>query len=145
MKSLDIQEKQVTRLTQLVEELLDVTRIQAGKFDYLFEEVDVSQLVNDIADRYADEFKAANCKLSLKATKDLIVRADPFRLDQVIVNLITNALKSAAGTPIEIQTIQDDRFAKIIVKDMGKGISADTLMKIFDRFERAEADSNITG
>lgn len=145
VKSLEVQEKQVTRLTGLVEELLNVTRIQSGKFTYTFEEIDLGEFINDIVDKYSDEFKAAKCKLSVFASKSIIVRADPFRLEQVLVNLLTNALKYAAGKPIEIQTVADDDLVKIIIKDSGMGISSEKLEKIFDRYERAGSHRNISG
>lgn len=145
VKSLEVQEKQVTRLTGLVEELLNVTRIQSGKFNYTFEEIDLGELINDIVDKYSDEFKAAKCKLSVYASKSLIVRGDPFRLEQVLVNLLSNALKYAAGKPIEIQTFTDDDLVKLVIKDSGMGISSEKLEKIFDRYERAGSHRNISG
>lgn len=145
VKSFDVQEKQVLRLSELVEELLNVTRIQAGKFDYRYEEVDLGQVINDIVDRFSHQFKAAHCKLSIYTSKSVIVLADPFRLEQVLVNLLSNALKYAAGKPVEIQTVKDSFFAKIIVKDSGMGIPPEKLEKIFDRYERADSNANISG
>ncbi len=144
-KSLSVQEKQVTRLTELVEELLNVTRIQSGKFDYTFEEVDLGELVTDVAERFSDELRAAQCGLTVSAPRSIIVRADSFRLEQVLVNLLTNAIKYAAGKPIEIQTVEDNYFAKIVVKDSGMGISAEKLPKIFDRYERAVSNADVSG
>lgn len=145
LKSLAVQEKQVKRLSELVEELLSVTRIQSGKFDYTFEEVDLGQLLTNILDRFCDEFKAANCEISFDASESITVCADPFRLEQVVVNLLTNAIKYAPGKPIAVQTSTQDGFAKIIVKDSGSGISSEKLDKIFDRYERAVPNSEVNG
>jgi PAS domain S-box-containing protein len=143
--SLDVSLAQVDRLTQLVEDLLDVARAQAQKLVYHFELTDLSALVRETLATHSEQLEAAGCKVKLDTPRPVTGNFDRFRLEQVVVNLLTNAMKYASDSKLEVSVLQKDGIAELIVKDQGPGIPADRIDKIFGRFERATSSRNISG
>lgn len=136
--------RQLDRLTGLVDDMLDISRIENGKFHLVKEDVDLGQLVRDVVDRHAEQLAAAGCKVRILTESEIIGRWDPFRLEQVLINLLTNAMKYGAGRPIEI-SVTADGLAQLVVKDNGLGIAEHDRDRIFQRFERAISANNISG
>lgn len=130
---------QVSRLTLLVNELLDVSTITSGKMQFHFEEVNLSDLVNEIANRFSGSPISINC------TEKVLGEWDKGRLEQVITNLISNAIKYGQGKPIEISIEKNDHDALIKVRDFGLGIDKKDQERIFQKFERAIESSSISG
>jgi signal transduction histidine kinase/integral membrane sensor domain MASE1 len=130
-------EQQVKRLVRLISELLDVSRIVAGRMDVRLEEVELPALVRDVTERLADELSQAGCPLTLHVERPVVGRWDQLRLEQVVTNLLSNALKFGRGHPIEVSVSEADGTAKLVVRDHGIGIPSDRLPHIFGRFERA--------
>ncbi|MBC7975450.1 MAG: PAS domain S-box protein, partial [Myxococcales bacterium] len=123
------------RLAELVEALLEVSRIVTGQFELRLEEGDAGDIVATAVDRLHETVVGAGCTLSL--TVDRVVgRWDRSRLDQVVSNLISNATRHAAGTPIEVVVTRDDDCVAIEVRDRGPGLPEGQLARIFERFER---------
>ncbi|MEW6056273.1 MAG: ATP-binding protein [Bdellovibrionota bacterium] len=137
--------KQVERLTTLVDDMLDISRIQAGKLNLELDEVNLSALVRELYERFQDQFDTAQCQVTLELDEPVIGRWDHNRIEQVAVNLFTNALKYAAGKPIEISVRRSPSSAQIIVKDSGPGIPKEKQSLIFERFERATTSRSIAG
>jgi signal transduction histidine kinase len=130
----------------LVKELLDVSSIAAGKLPLTIEEVDLSQLAHEVADRYREELEAARCEVTLLAEVPVVGQWDRMRLDQVLTNLLTNAMKYGRGKPIEITAESVDvANARLTVKDSGVGIAPEHQERIFNRFERAVTGRNFGG
>ncbi len=136
---------QTNRLDNLVEDLLDVTRIQQGTLAFHFEEFDLSQLIKDEVDQFCEPLKFAKCPIELINGGSVHVRADRFRIEQVFVNLLTNAMKYGAGRPIQVMVESDGAHARIKVKDQGIGIDPIKQSIIFDRFERVMSNQNVGG
>lgn len=136
---------QTNRLDNLVEDLLDVTRIQQGKLNFHFEEIDLAILVQEQVAQFAEPLKSAACPVTLHAQGPVLVRADRFRMEQVVVNLLTNAMKYGAGHPIDISVASDLKFATLSVHDHGIGIEASKQSLIFERFERVLGAQNVGG
>ncbi|QRK07689.1 AAA family ATPase [Archangium violaceum] len=130
-------EAQTRRLARLVEELLDVTRIQAGRLHLHLEEVELSTVVREVTERLRESLTRAHCPLSLHLQDGVVGRWDRTRLEQVVTNLLSNALKFAADKPIAISIERDADLARLRVRDQGIGIAPDRLPYVFDRFERA--------
>lgn len=145
MEIFDLSERQVNRLAALIDDLLDVSRIDAGRLSYDFERDDLSDIVKEVTLRLGDQLEAAACPLQLELEKGTMVLCDRFRLEQVAVNLVTNALKYGAGKPIRIRVKKQDGRALLEVKDEGIGIDPAHQQRIFDRFERAISHNNISG
>lgn len=135
---------QVGRLNQLVDDMLDVSRIQSGRLIPKPEEVNLAELARGICDQLASIASAANCTLELSAT-DVTGFWDRQRIEQVQTNLITNAIKYGAGHPVKIKVYQEGSTAKTEVQDFGIGISKENFNRIFERFERAVSAQGVTG
>lgn len=137
--------KQLDKLTRLIDDLLDTTRIRAGKLTVEPVEVNFSKLMEDILERYEDQLDNAKCQLQLDIQKDVMVFCDPFRAEQVIINLISNAIKYAHAKPISIKLHQEHGQAFVTIKDNGPGIAPEKLDAIFERFKRGNKHEGISG
>lgn len=137
--------RQVNSLARLVDELLDVSRIQTGRLSLAFEEVNVSQLVSDIVERYEDQLREGKCPLEVDVSSGIVARWDRFRMEQVLVNLIGNIVKYAPGSHARISAEQRGEEVIINVQDSGPGIPKGDQERIFSRFERAASSQNISG
>jgi PAS domain S-box-containing protein len=133
---LDAATRQTARLGRLVESLLDVSRITAGRFHLDLEGCDLSGLVREVADRFHGEAKKAGSELKVSADDTVVGRWDRLRLDQIISNLVSNAIKYGLGKPIEIDVREMDDTVRVAVTDHGIGIEKEALGRIFGRFER---------
>jgi signal transduction histidine kinase len=145
LKALTSSTKQIDRLTVLIEDLLDVTRIETGKLTYKFEKVDLSVMVKEIMDRYAEEAKYAKTEFKQNLQENVVSFCDRYRIEQVFINLLSNAIKYGSNNPIEVTVKSEPGKAIIIVKDNGMGIAKEMQSKIFERFERAISSTNISG
>lgn len=139
-------EQQINRLSRLVDDLLDVSRIEAGRLTLFPERVNLSALVRDVRDRYREQAEGAGCEMTVEAGEDIYTTCDPFRMDQVIVNLVSNAFKYGKGHPVHLAVNRlPNAQAEIVVRDHGMGIRPERIGQIFERFERAELHAGITG
>jgi signal transduction histidine kinase len=135
--------RQVTKLNGLVDTLLDVTRIKNGKLNLERKDVELSALAKEVVDRFTTTDKTVSIKTSLEP--EVWGSWDLQRLDQVTVNLVSNAIKYGEGSPVEVTVSREDGYARLTVKDGGPGISPERLPYIFDRFERAVENSSVQG
>lgn len=143
-KSIDASVRQVDRLITLVQVLLDVSRIQSGKLTFHFEEFDLTDLLSEVLDRFKELVTTSGCELDVENSLDAHVAWDKTRIEQVIINLLTNAIKYAPGR-IHLNIKQVEGGVQILFKDHGKGIPQHKLTSIFDRFERASSNETISG
>ena len=137
--------RQTWRLEKLIDNLLDVSRIIAGRLTLELEEVDLAETVREVAERFADDGARAGCPIRIDAHKVVLGRWDRLRLEQVITNLIANAVKYAPGAPIEIGVAEDAGTARLTVTDHGEGIPSEHAAQIFGRFERATEGKSHSG
>jgi signal transduction histidine kinase len=144
LKSLDASLKQVDRLIALIEVLLDVSRIQAGKLNLNFERFDLVDVTRELSERFKEVLSSNECLLTIKAPEQLWVNWDRMRIEQVLANLLTNAIKYAPGK-IDLILSNDSDLVKIEMKDYGEGIAQEKLSTIFERFERASSNRSIGG
>ncbi len=144
-KTMDTFTRQIDRLTKLIDGLLDISRINVGKLSLHFEEFDFRHLVEEIVGRFQEQLTNTKTSVQLDAPKGVPVLLDPFRIEQVIVNLLTNAMKFAAAKPIHISISEVDGRAILKVRDHGIGISVEDQSRIFQRFERAASAAHFGG
>jgi signal transduction histidine kinase len=137
--------EQVDRLTRLIEDMLDVSRINAGKLILNRAEVDLAELVREVADRLTPQFSAAGCELTLSLQDNIRGAWDRYRIEQVIINLLTNAIRYGQGKPIHLSLDYANHLATLKVADQGVGIAPENQSRIFERFERAQHSRNIDG
>ena len=136
---------QADRMTELINRLLDVTRIASGRLELEVEPHDIGELVREIVENLAEEANRAGCDIRINLESGIVVPCDRSRLQQAIVNVISNALKYAPGHPIAIGLERGDTEAVLTVDDRGIGIDASDLTRIFNRFERASAAPQSAG
>lgn len=140
-------DKATLRLTELTEELLDVTRLQAGRLEFHPEPTDLVALCRRIVKRL--QMTTEQHRLSLRMSPDyLVVSCDPGRMEQVLSNLLGNAIKySPEGGPIEVALWEEREAGEALfsVRDAGIGIPAQEQARIFGRFARAKNARKITG
>jgi PAS domain S-box-containing protein len=128
---------QVRRLSQLVDDLLDVSRLTSGRLRLRLELVDLVELTRDLAERFTEQARAAGCTLRVTTSGPTTGQWDRMRLEQVLTNLITNALKYGVGHPVELHVTSAGGRARWSIRDQGIGIAPEDLERIFGRFERA--------
>ncbi len=146
-KLLESYGNQIDRLVHLVDDMLDLTRISGGKLTLNPERIILSSLVLDVLDRFADQLAAANCSISTSLAPNVIGHWDRFRIEQVLTNLLTNAIKYGEGSPVFISVSRgkDGQSATLVVKDEGMGIAVENQERIFNRFERAVSANEVSG
>jgi signal transduction histidine kinase len=129
---------------QLVDDLLDVSRIMTGKFEITEAETDLSTVVDDAVSALRPMAGAKGLALRVAAQQSVVIKGDYRRLRQVVVNLLSNAVKfTPAGGLIEVRLELDGSFAIVKVSDTGDGISSLFLPDVFDR--HAQADTRRSG
>jgi PAS domain S-box-containing protein len=144
-KILNTFDRQLDRLSSLIDELLDISKMTNGKLSLNFERFDLVELIHDVLGRFSGQLASANCDVDLISETEIWVEWDRFRIEQVIVNLITNAAKYGQGKPIHVETEVNDGIVTVSFRDHGIGIAKSDLNRIFDRFERAVSGNNFSG
>jgi signal transduction histidine kinase len=130
--------RQADRLARLITELMDVSRITAGRLHLELEEVDLVTLVRDVVGRLGEDAAKAGSPIELDERSATVTgRWDRLRIEQVVTNLLTNAFKFAAGKPIEVTVAEDGPLGRIVVADHGVGIAPEDSERIFRRYEQA--------
>jgi signal transduction histidine kinase len=138
-------ENQVHRLAALVDQLLDFSRLSLGRMTIDPSEVDLGALVEQVTGRFRDLALARTRKpVEVRGLRPLLGRWDRDRLDQVITNLVSNALKYGAGKPVWI-SLEQAEVARLCVHDDGIGIDPADHQRIFERFERPATSPRLGG
>jgi signal transduction histidine kinase len=144
-KDVEVLQRQVRRLSDLVTDLLDVSRIGARRLILCLDQVELTALAREVALRFEPEAVRVGSRINIQGDESITGTWDRLRLEQVITNLLSNALKYGAGTPIELKVWDEDGRAKLSVKDEGIGIAPEALTKIFGRFERGVSQRHYGG
>ncbi len=138
--------RQTGRLTRLVEDLLDVSRITAGRMTLNREVCDLVEIVQDVLGSFEALAKKAGSTLKTDLPREPVRGSwDRDRIEQVIVNIISNALKYGAGKPVRVLVEVADGAARLRVTDEGMGISQQDIGRIFEQFERAVSAQHYGG
>ena len=138
--------RQAERMARLITELMDVSRINAGRLHLEVEDLDLVTVVRDVIGRLTDEAAKALSPIELRAKSASVPgRWDRLRIEQVVTNLLTNAFKFAAGKPIEVTVEEEGPLGRITVADHGVGIAPGDLERIFQRYEQASPSKKYAG
>jgi PAS domain S-box-containing protein len=143
-KILDNTHRDVLRLKRLVDDMLDVSRIASGKLSMDFEFFHLDDFMEELLERMAPAFPGFD-KVKICLNAPVIVHWDRFRIEQVVMNLLTNAFRYGEDQNISIHTKMAGNRASIVVKDFGMGIAKENLNKIFERFERGSNTRETSG
>jgi signal transduction histidine kinase/PAS domain-containing protein len=143
---LDVGSRQLKKLAELVNDLLDVSRIAAGRLSLETGPVDLVELVRDVVAAYEGPAARSGSVLRLECPGGVAVgQWDRPRLEQVVVNLVDNAIKYGQGRPIDIRLETRDGRVSLTVRDQGIGIAEESLPRLFGRFERAVSERHYGG
>lgn len=130
-------ERQCRRIATLVNELLDVSRLRLGRLELRLEEIDLVEVVRDTVEHLREEGGRLGSPIGVVAAGPAIGRWDRLRLEQVMTNLISNAIKFGQSKPVTVEVVADASRARFQVSDRGIGIQVADQERIFGRFERA--------
>lgn len=144
-KLLATNDRQFTRFAKLVDDLLDVTRISSGNLILKPEWVELGPLIHEVLNQLRTEISDSKSSVTLDLKANKPGYWDRLRIEQILINLVSNAVKYGDGKPITISTRGDEGSAVITVRDEGLGISADDQSRLFQRFERAASSSHFGG
>jgi signal transduction histidine kinase len=144
LKMLEDTEQQSKRLSRMVNDLLDLSLITTGRIDLEVEKTNISDIVKTVAERLATRLSDKKL-LSVTIKNPVVIVCDKLRIEQAVINLITNAIKYGNNKPISIEVTNDTEYAKIIVRDQGIGIHPEQQKKIYNLFERAVSSKNYEG
>lgn len=145
LKLVDLAQKQLNRLTNLSRDLLDASRLSEGLLAVELQDTDLSALVREVAQMFRLELEKSGSRLDLDLEDAIVGRWDPFLIEQVIVNLLGNAIKFGRGQPIALRSEREGEIARLIIMDQGIGIKAEDQEKLFQRFGKAVSIRNYEG
>lgn len=138
-------DKQANRLTNLIEDMLDVSRISLGKLSLEKLPTSLNALVEETLESLNDLIKQSGNQIICKLEPNITANIDRFRMEQVLTNLLTNAIKYGEGKPVVVTLTKTGHEISLSVRDQGMGIAKENQERIFARFERAVTAKNISG
>ncbi|WP_462381023.1 hybrid sensor histidine kinase/response regulator [Pseudomonas sp. Marseille-QA0892] len=141
----DKDERQIRRLMRLIDDMLDISRIRTGKLSIRTAALNLAELTEKVLDGFAAQFDQADNQIIREIQSPVVGMWDEFRIEQVLANLLTNALRYGRGQPVTVRVASDERSAWLEVEDRGIGISEEDQRRIFSQFERAEGAEQIAG
>ncbi len=145
-RRLRIASRGVERLTRLVNTLLDVSRLKTGGRQQLTREpLDLRRVTMDALEHLRTAASAAGCELHIEAREPVVGSWDRTAIEQVLVNLVDNAVKYAPGRPVEVRLGTSDGAAVVAVRDQGDGIAPENAARIFDPFVRGVSGEHSSG
>lgn len=141
LHKLRIGERSTIRLSRLIDDMLDVSRIASGRIDMTLhaEDADFAAIAREVVQRFREPRLNYGSEIDLRSPEHLVGHWDPTRLEQIVTNLLSNACKYGQSRPITITVEQRGDVAVLTVQDQGIGICADDRRRIFEPFERAVA------
>jgi len=137
--------RQEERLVRLVHDLLDVSRIEAGRLVLEPSSMDLLELVNEVVARFEADIARSGSTASVRSDGPVVGCWDRSRLDQVVTNLLSNAIKFGDGKPIDLAVERLGETARLRVRDHGIGIAPERQAHLFERFERAVSAQHYGG
>lgn len=129
--------RQIQSMIRLIDDMVDVSRIRSGKLSIRPTQTELSDLLQRIVSDLAHQASAAGVTITLQAVKTIHGTWDEFRVEQIIINLLTNALRYGGGKPVEVTLYAAKSAAEVVVRDHGNGITTADQHRIFEPFERA--------
>jgi len=138
-------ERQIKAMIRLIDDMLDVSRMRSGQLSIRPGQVELMTLLERVVSDLSLQANATGCKLSLQEHPPVQGCWDEFRVEQVVVNLLTNALRYGGGQPVEVSVQYADDQVRIHVRDEGKGIAPQDLERIFEPYERGARNGEPKG
>jgi PAS domain S-box-containing protein len=129
--------RQTERLARLIDRLLDVSRIAQGRLEMAHEEFDLTALVLQVVEDFREPAAQARSPIELELAEKAEGSWDRLRIEQVLVNVLSNAVKYGAGKPIHVKLQTEGERVRLLIADRGIGVSPEDASRIFNRFQRA--------
>lgn len=142
-KQLEYTINQIDRLNKLVDAMLDISRINTGKFVIHKTHFNFSELLEELIERFTPQFDAVGITVKNYITPGIVVFCDPYKIEQVVNNLFSNVIRYAPHKPVKVGLRLEKDKILFNVEDEGMGIARANLERIFERFERIS--STISG
>ena len=138
---LDIANRNVERLLTLINDILDVSKLESGEINFVIEKIEINQFIKNITEMNQEYAKKHNTTFKcINGDNDVSVNVDKDRLEQVMSNLLSNAAKySPKNVPVEIFTTVNDGVIRVSVKDYGPGIPEDFQDTLFEKFTQSDS------
>lgn len=144
-ESLEVQRRQLQRINQIIDDMLDLSRIRIGKFEMKKSPIDFVRVVEDSLAKMSSLLIQSVGEVNYDGIDSALVYGDSFRIEQVVTNLLSNASKYGEQRPITVSVKKTKTLVKLSVEDQGKGIALKDQERIFHRFERAVDGDTISG
>jgi len=144
-RRLDVTRRQVDRLAALVSTLIDVSRITSGRVQVARQLADLVEVIRVVAERFGEDALRSGSSLRFERPGPIWGNFDVSRVDQVLTNLVANAIRYGRGRPIVVGAASVGQTARFWVQDQGIGIAPEHQARIFQRYERAAPSTNYAG
>jgi signal transduction histidine kinase len=145
LKMIEREEHQMRSMIRLLDDMLDVSRLRTGRLNIEPGPMDAADMVRQLVEAMREQARARGTQLYFSGPDSLTLTADAFRIEQVVTNLLTNALRYGGGSPVEVSVGVDTGMAQIAVRDHGPGIAPADQERIFQQFERADSTGAAAG
>lgn len=148
LKMVERDERQIRSMVRLLDDMLDVSRARTGKLALVPAKFDLAASTQAVVEAIEEQATRAGVPISLSVSpRTLPIVGDEFRIEQVITNLLTNALRYGGGKPVAVTVgaREQEREAFVSVRDQGQGIAPQDQERIFEQFERAEGGAQVAG
>lgn len=137
--------RQIEAMMRLIDDMMDASRIRSSQLSIRPGQVELSSLLARVVDNLSNQAAAAGSAITLEAGEPVTALWDEFRIEQVVINLLTNALRYGKGKPVTVSLRLSAQGACISVQDQGRGISGADQQRIFEQFERITSDDGTGG
>ena len=144
-RRLEVTRRQVDRLAGLVASLIDVSRVTSGKVELAKHPADLAELLRSVTERFGEEALRSGSSLHFESRGPIWGDFDASRIDQVLSNLLSNAIRYGRGRPIVVGAASAGDTVRFWVEDRGIGIAPEHQARIFQRYERAAPAANYAG
>jgi signal transduction histidine kinase len=140
-------ERQIRSMVRLLDDMLDVSRARTGRLAMMPAPFDLAQSTREVVDAIREQATNAGIAITIAAPENLPLVGDEFRIEQVITNLLTNALRYGRGKPVAVTVglREQEPEAFVSVRDQGMGVAPEDQERIFEQFERAEGTNQVPG
>jgi len=131
-------QRQIQNMVRLIDDMLDVSRLRSGSLSIRPKPFDLAQLAQRVVESLVNQAEAVGSSIQLEAQGPIEGLWDEFRIEQVLTNLLTNALRYGRGSPVAVTVQRLGEQARMTVRDQGIGIAAADHGRIFEQFERTD-------
>jgi signal transduction histidine kinase len=145
LRTVERDERQIRSMVRLLDDMLDVSRLRTGKLAIAPAPFDLAESARAMVEAMQELARQKGVAITLEAPDSLPLDGDEFRIEQVINNLLTNALRYGQGRPVAVTVTAAGGEARVAVRDQGMGIAPEDQERIFEQFERTDGAAQVAG